>query len=67
MNKQLGLVVKNDPKAIQTCDTIKAYLGDRCRVIDISRKPDPDQMKDFFCIIVLGGVPQGPPSSLTFL
>lgn len=55
MNKRLGLVVKNDPKAIETCDTIKAYLGDRCRVIDISRKPDPDQMKDFFCIIVLGG------------
>jgi len=55
MNKQLGLVVKNDPKAIETCDTIKAYLGDRCRVIDISRKPDPDQMKDLFCIIVLGG------------
>lgn len=55
MNNQLGLVVKNDPKAIETCETIKAYLKDRCRIIDISRKPDPAQMKDLFCIIVLGG------------
>lgn len=55
MNKILGLVVKEDPKAIETCETIKAYLGDRCRIIDISPKPDPSVMKILSCVLVLGG------------
>ncbi|MCF8045156.1 MAG: NAD(+)/NADH kinase [Desulfarculaceae bacterium] len=55
MNKKLGLVVKEDPKAIETCNTIKAYLGDRCRVIDISGEPDSATMQDLYCIVVLGG------------
>lgn len=55
MNNRLGLVVKDDPKAIETCETIKDYLGDRCRVIDITGSPDPADMQDLFCIVVLGG------------
>ena len=55
MDKKIGLVVKDDTKAKQTCDTIKAYLGDRCRVVDISAKPNASDITDLFCIIVLGG------------
>ncbi|MGM0644502.1 MAG: NAD(+)/NADH kinase [Thermodesulfobacteriota bacterium] len=55
MNKKLGLVVKNDPKAIETCETIKKYLNDRCKVIDITGKSDPAEMSELSCIIVLGG------------
>lgn len=55
MKKNIGLVVKDDPKALETCQTIKDYLGDRCKVIDITKQIDLSAMQDLFCIVVLGG------------
>lgn len=55
MNGRIGIVIKNDPYALEKSREVINYLGDKGLVID-TRAPDrPALPKDLVCIIVLGG------------
>jgi len=55
MKKRIGLVVKNDDRAIQTALALEQRLGSQCVIIDVHEGPKEAIPSDLLCMIVLGG------------
>ncbi len=55
VNRRVGIVIKDEPYALEKSKELVRYLGDRCLVIDTQTQDSPELPDDLICIIVLGG------------